>query len=187
MCPNSTVPQKIPSLRKTSLIALILQWMDPYNYFPMALHSKAKNWIKFVCETDKEFQPTWDFIKPQFKIRFGKKMDVAKVRTVLDNLKILMIQWWNLLQKWIQISASLGNSFQGGKLSTFQLLQQTETMRSVRVFTITQSITLICIISNIFSLPTMQPVAAKDPATFTVGPCVTNFFSLTVYDTIIGL
>jgi len=51
----------------------------------MALHSSAENWIKLVKETDEEFQPTWDYIKPLFKELFGKKMDVAKVGTVLES------------------------------------------------------------------------------------------------------
>jgi len=41
-----------------------------------------------VRETEPEFLPSWDFIKPLFKERFGKRMDVAKIRTVLDNLKM---------------------------------------------------------------------------------------------------
>jgi len=38
-----------------------------YDYFRMALHSRAENWIKLVQESDKEFQPTWNYIKPLFK------------------------------------------------------------------------------------------------------------------------
>ncbi len=58
-----------------------LAWMPEmaYNYFRMALHSSAENWIKLVCETKPEFLPSWDFIKPLFKERFGKRMDVAKI------------------------------------------------------------------------------------------------------------
>jgi len=59
-----------------------------YDYSRMALHSSAENWIKLVQETDEEFQPLWDYIKLQFKEHFGKKMDVAKVGSVLDNLKM---------------------------------------------------------------------------------------------------
>jgi len=54
----------------------------------MALHSNGENWIELACETNVEFQPTWDFIKLLFKMRFGKKMDVSKVGTILDNQKI---------------------------------------------------------------------------------------------------
>jgi hypothetical protein len=58
------------------------------DYFRMALHSSAINWIKLVCEIEPEFLPSWNFIKPLFKERFGKRMDVAKIGTVLDNLKM---------------------------------------------------------------------------------------------------
>lgn len=64
-----------------------------FDYFHMALHSNTKNWIKLVHETDEEFQPKWDFIKLLFKTRFGKKMDVAKVGTVLDDLKWIQTNW----------------------------------------------------------------------------------------------
>jgi len=53
----------------------------------MALHSSAKSWIKLVRESELDLKQTYDFIKPLFKERFGKKMDVAKIGTVLDNLK----------------------------------------------------------------------------------------------------
>jgi len=59
-----------------------------YDYFRMALHSSAENWIKLIRETEPEFQKSWDFVKPLFKERFGKHMDVAKIGTVLDNLKM---------------------------------------------------------------------------------------------------
>ncbi len=51
-----------------------------YNYFKMALHSDAENWLKMVKETEDGFVETWDFVKPLFKTRFGKKMDVAKTQ-----------------------------------------------------------------------------------------------------------
>jgi len=41
-----------------------------------------------VHETDEAILPSWDYIKPLFKERFGKKMDVAKIVMVLDNLKM---------------------------------------------------------------------------------------------------
>ncbi len=59
-----------------------------YNYFHMGLHSNAKAWVNLVCKTNKEFHPPLDFIKLLFKTRFGKKMHVAKVGTVLNNLKM---------------------------------------------------------------------------------------------------
>ena len=59
-----------------------------YNYFKMALHSDAENWLKMVKETEDGYAETWDFIKPLFKARFGKKMDVTKIGQVLDNLKM---------------------------------------------------------------------------------------------------
>ena len=67
-----------------------LAWTQPmaYNYFKMALHSDAENWLKMVKETEDGYAETWDFIKPLFKARFGKKMDVAKIGQVLDNLKM---------------------------------------------------------------------------------------------------
>ncbi len=39
-------------------------------------------------ETEDGFLEQWDCIKPLFKARFGKKMDVAKIGQVLDNLKM---------------------------------------------------------------------------------------------------
>ncbi len=59
-----------------------------YNYFKMALHSDAETWLKLMKETEDGFLKQWDFIKPLFKARFGKKMDVAKIGQVLDNLKM---------------------------------------------------------------------------------------------------
>jgi len=61
-----------------------------YNYFRMALHSDAEDWIKYVRETNANFAPTCIFIKPLFKLHFGKHMDVAKIGTVLEatNLKM---------------------------------------------------------------------------------------------------
>ncbi len=59
-----------------------------YNYFRMSLHSYEEHWIKLIPETNEDFVKTWDFIKPLFKARFGKKMDVSKVGTVLENLKM---------------------------------------------------------------------------------------------------
>jgi hypothetical protein len=66
--------------------ALAWRTAMPFNYFRMALHSSAENWIKLFCETKPEFQTTWNFIKPLFKEGFGKKLDVAKIGIVLDNL-----------------------------------------------------------------------------------------------------
>jgi len=71
-----------------SVYALVWTPGMAFDYFRMALHSSAENWIKLERETDEEFQPTWDYIKPLFKERFGKKMDVAQVGTVLENLKM---------------------------------------------------------------------------------------------------
>ena len=67
-----------------------LAWTQPmaYNYFKMALHSKAETWLKMMKETEDGFLDHWDFVKPLFKARFGKKMDVAKIGQVLDNLKM---------------------------------------------------------------------------------------------------
>jgi len=69
-----------------NLINRIDAWTQEmaFHYFTMALHSNAESWIKLVCETNDDFLPTWDF----FKSRFGKKMVVSKVGTVLDNLKM---------------------------------------------------------------------------------------------------
>jgi len=65
-----------------------LTWTQPmaFNYFRMALHSDAEMWLKLIRDTEEGFQDQWDFIKPLFKARFGKKMDVAKIGQVLDNL-----------------------------------------------------------------------------------------------------
>jgi len=67
-----------------------LAWTQPmaFNYFQMALHSDAETWLKLIRDTEEGFQEQWDFIKLLFKVRFGKKMDVAKIRQVLDNLKM---------------------------------------------------------------------------------------------------
>jgi hypothetical protein len=59
-----------------------------YNYFKMALYSDAETWLKLMKETEDGFLEQWDFVKPLFKARFGKKMDVAKIGQVLDNLKM---------------------------------------------------------------------------------------------------
>jgi hypothetical protein len=59
-----------------------------YNYFKMALHSDAETWLKLIKDTEDGFQEQWDFIKPLFKARFGKKMYVAKIGQVLENLKM---------------------------------------------------------------------------------------------------
>jgi hypothetical protein len=59
-----------------------------FNYFRMALHSNAETWLKLIRDTEDGFQEQWNFIKPLFKARFGKKMDVAKIGQVLDNLKM---------------------------------------------------------------------------------------------------
>jgi len=59
-----------------------------FNYFKMALHSDAETWLKLIKDTEDGFQEQWDFIKPLFKARFGKKMDVAKIGQVLENLKM---------------------------------------------------------------------------------------------------
>ncbi len=59
-----------------------------YNYFKMALHSNAETWLKLMKETEDGFLEHWDVVKPLFKKRFGKKMDVAKIGQVLDNLKM---------------------------------------------------------------------------------------------------
>ena len=67
-----------------------LAWTQPmaYNYFKMALHSNAETWLKLMKETEDGFLEQWDVVKPLFKKRFGKKMDVAKIGQVLDNLKM---------------------------------------------------------------------------------------------------
>ncbi len=54
----------------------------------MALHSDTETWLKLIKDTQDGFQDTWDFIKPLFKAQFGKKMDVAKVGQVLNDLKM---------------------------------------------------------------------------------------------------
>ena len=73
---------------------LALGWTPAmaFEFFRMALHSEAEEWIKLVRDTNAEYQPTWDFIKPLFKSRFGKRMDVAKVGTVLENLKMATVE-----------------------------------------------------------------------------------------------
>jgi hypothetical protein len=58
-----------------------------FEFFRMALHSDAEEWIKCIRETSINYEATWDFIKPLFKARFGKKMDVAKCNTILENIK----------------------------------------------------------------------------------------------------
>ncbi len=58
------------------------------NYFRMALHSNSETWLKLIKDTEDGFQESWDFVKPLFKTRFGRKMDVAKIGSVLDNLKM---------------------------------------------------------------------------------------------------
>jgi len=67
-----------------------LAWTQPmaFNYFKMALHSNAETWLKLIKDTEDGFQEQWDFIKPLFKARFGKKMDVTKIGQVLENLKM---------------------------------------------------------------------------------------------------
>jgi len=67
-----------------------LAWTQPmaFNYFKMALHSDSETWLKLIKDTEDCFQEQWDFIKPLFKARFGKKMDVAKIGQVLENLKM---------------------------------------------------------------------------------------------------
>jgi len=60
----------------------------PEMAFRMALHSDGETWLKLIRDTKDGFQESWDFIKPLFEALFGKKMDVAKIGTVLDNLKI---------------------------------------------------------------------------------------------------
>ena len=72
----------------SSIGALAWSQNMAFEFFRMALHSEAEEWIKLVRETNAEFATTWDFIKPLFKARFGKRMDVAKVGTVLENLKM---------------------------------------------------------------------------------------------------
>ncbi len=59
-----------------------------FDYFHMAPHLDAKTWVQLILDTKNIFQETWDFIKPLFKERFGKKMDLAKIGTVLDKLKM---------------------------------------------------------------------------------------------------
>jgi len=59
-----------------------------FNYFRTALHSDAETWVKLIRDTEDGFQEQWNFIKPLFKAWFGKKMDVAKIGKVLDNLKM---------------------------------------------------------------------------------------------------
>ena len=59
-----------------------------FDFFRMTLHATAEDWIKMVRETNADYQTTWEYIKPLFKKDFGKKMDVAKVSNVLDNLKM---------------------------------------------------------------------------------------------------
>jgi hypothetical protein len=70
----------IPMLAWTHTIA--------FNYFRMALHSNAETWLKLIKDTENGFLEQCYFIKPLFKVRFGKKMDVAKIGQVLDNLKM---------------------------------------------------------------------------------------------------
>jgi len=48
----------------------------------------GRNLAHLIRDTEDGFQETWDFIKLLFKARFGKKMDVATVGQVLDNLKM---------------------------------------------------------------------------------------------------
>jgi hypothetical protein len=62
----------------------LLAWTPEmaFDYFLMALHSDGETWVKLIQD-----QETWD-IKLLFKAWFGKKMDMAKIGTVLDNLKM---------------------------------------------------------------------------------------------------
>jgi hypothetical protein len=76
----------------SSILALGWNPGMAFEFFRMALHSEAEEWIKLVRETNAEYQPTWNFIKPLFKSRFGKRMDVAKVGTVLENLKMATVE-----------------------------------------------------------------------------------------------
>ena len=73
---------------------LALGWTQnlAFEFFRMALNSEAKEWIKLVRKTNAEYATAWDFIKPLFKSRFGKRMDVAKVGTVLENLKMATVE-----------------------------------------------------------------------------------------------
>ena len=73
---------------------LALGWTQgmAFEFFRMALHSEAEEWIKLVRETNANYEGTWEFIKPLFKSRFGKRMDVAKVGTVLENLKMATVE-----------------------------------------------------------------------------------------------
>jgi hypothetical protein len=65
---KDTVSAKNLADRIDSSIAT-LAWTQPmaYNYFKMALHSDAENWLKMVKETEDGYAETWDFIKPLFK------------------------------------------------------------------------------------------------------------------------
>jgi hypothetical protein len=107
-----------------------------YNYFQMSLYSDAEHWIKLIRETNEEFVKTWDFIKPLFKARFGKKMDVSKVGTVLDNLKMDSNNHVSVF------AAKMNNNFSQlrehiprGQLGTYLPHQPTELMPFARAFT----------------------------------------------------
>jgi len=102
-----------------------------YNYFKMALHADAETWLKLIKDTEDNFQEQWDFIKPLFKARFGKKMDVAKIGQVLENLKMDSNEHVDqFAAKMNQISANFVILFPQGKLSTFWRTLQIETMQS---------------------------------------------------------
>jgi len=140
-----------------------------FDYFRMVLHSSAENWIKLVCETKEEFQPSWNYIKPLFKERFGKKMVVAKIGTVLDNLKMDPNDLMD------EFSAKMNANFcqlrelipKGGKLSTFQNNQQTGPIQSVKESMTTPSSTPIYNTLSFFIAgqpeAIMTLVASKDP------------------------
>jgi hypothetical protein len=92
---DTVTAENLIDLINASVYALGWTLAMVFNYFRMALHSNTKDWIKLVCETEVQFEATWDFIKPLFKTRFRKKMEVAKGGTVLVQ------HCWTIL-RWIQ-------------------------------------------------------------------------------------
>jgi len=128
----------------TSIQTLTWTPQMAFNYFRMALHSYAKTWLHLIWDTDDGFQESRDFIKPLFKMRFGKKMDVAKIGMALNNLKL------DPNDHVSQFAAKMNNNFSqlreiipGGKLSTYPQLRQTERIQSAKEFITTWSGTRI--------------------------------------------
>jgi len=71
----------------SSIISLGWTPQQAYNFFKIALHADAEKWMNMITR-DEDFVADWDVVKPLFRARFGKKMDVSKVAGVLTDLKM---------------------------------------------------------------------------------------------------